>query len=121
MNNLVNTVNTGVTYNMIVGGVMRAMREEHGLTQAQLATKLDIPASTLSRIEKGNYSCSVEQLAWIAETLGITPSSVMTRIEKSVDLARRQGLQVSISKHEDKTALYLLGAAAVAALVMAAQ
>ncbi len=120
MNKPVNTVSAGVTYNMIVGGVIRALREERQLTQAQLAAALNMPASTLSRIENGSYSCAVEQLAWIARTLKVIPHHVMERIERSVSLAENQGLQVSIAKQDDKAALYLLGAAAIAALVMAA-
>jgi len=110
----------GVTFNMIVGGVIRDARERSRLTQAECAAKLKMPASTLSRIEKGNYNCSVSQLACIASGLGTKPSELMRQIEQTVQYVNSQGLLIADKDEADLGGL-LLGAAAIAALIMSAR
>ena len=45
----------------VLGGRIRTMREERGLTQQQLAEQLDMNQSWLSRIESGDRGIQPEQ------------------------------------------------------------
>ena len=44
-------------------------REDAGLTQRELAKRVDVPQSTIARIERGNNT-SVDTLSKIANALG---------------------------------------------------
>lgn len=46
------------------------LREEHGLTQAELAARCGIDQGDISRIERGTTSPTVRTLQRIAEALG---------------------------------------------------
>lgn len=56
------------------GARLRAAREDHRLSQADLAAKVGISRSMLSAIERGIYGPSVQVFSRIAETLGIPMS-----------------------------------------------
>ena len=56
------------------GARLRAAREDHQLSQAELAAKAGISRSVLSAIERGIYGPSVLVFSRIAETLGIPMS-----------------------------------------------
>lgn len=56
-----------------VGVRMKEMRRRRGLTQAELATRLDYSSERqLQRIENGETSCSVDKLMEIAQVLEVT-------------------------------------------------
>lgn len=56
------------------GARLRAAREDHHLSQADLAAKVGVSRSVLSAIERGIYGPSVQVFSRIAETLGIPMS-----------------------------------------------
>ena len=45
-----------------IGSRLRKLRKEHGLTQAELARQIGIQQSDLSRMEKGEYRVSLDNL-----------------------------------------------------------
>jgi transcriptional regulator with XRE-family HTH domain len=45
-----------------IGSRLRRVRKEHGLTQAELARQIGIQQSDLSRMEKGEYRVSLDNL-----------------------------------------------------------
>jgi transcriptional regulator with XRE-family HTH domain len=45
-----------------IGGRLRELRKERGLTQAELARQIGIQQSDLSRMEKGEYRVSLDNL-----------------------------------------------------------
>ena len=49
--------------------VLLKAREDAGLTQRELAKRVDVPQSTIARIERGNNT-SVDTLSKIANALG---------------------------------------------------
>ena len=49
--------------------VLLKAREDAGLTQRELARRVDVPQSTIARIERGNNT-SVDTLSKIANALG---------------------------------------------------
>lgn len=54
-----------------IGSRLRAMREEHGLSQRALARASQMSANALSQIERGNASPSVSTLNRLAAALGV--------------------------------------------------
>lgn len=53
-----------------VGQAIRAARHEVGLTQAGLASRLDVNPSYVTNLEAGRVNVTIGQLAHIAEALG---------------------------------------------------
>lgn len=58
-----------------LGIAIRDTRETVGVTQTELAARMHVAQSALSRIESGRTNVTIEMLARIAEALG-TPLSV---------------------------------------------
>lgn len=58
-------------YAQALGKRLRAARKEMGLTQKQLAERLDVTPSYIARIETGRDNPTIGQLAHISEALGV--------------------------------------------------
>ncbi|BAF59252.1 MAG: helix-turn-helix domain-containing protein [Pelotomaculum sp.] len=56
-----------------LGCKLRALREEYGLTQAQLASMAGVTAGLIGQIEQGKVQPSLKTLEKIAEVMGVTP------------------------------------------------
>lgn len=52
-----------------IGGTLREIRENRGMSQEQLAEKMNISRSTISKIESGKFNCSIDYLAKFASFL----------------------------------------------------
>ncbi|AVO50469.1 addiction module antidote protein, HigA family [Melaminivora suipulveris] len=78
--------------------------EPHGISGRELADKLDVAASTLSRILKGSSRVTPEMALRLSKALGRTPESWLAmqdahdlwQARQSVDLARVGKLQLAI-------------------------
>ena len=60
--------------------VLREARLEAGLTQADLAKRMDRPQSFVAKIEVGERQLGVLEFVGYAEALGITPPNLLARI-----------------------------------------
>lgn len=56
----------------LIGGHIRDIRSAKGLTQAELAEKIDVSTPFISKIERGVKHPSLETLISIASSLGTT-------------------------------------------------
>jgi transcriptional regulator with XRE-family HTH domain len=61
--------------------VLRAMRHEAGLTQVQVAAKLDVPQSFVSKYEAGERRLDVVELGHVAQALGVTTFDILERFK----------------------------------------
>ncbi|MDQ0477277.1 helix-turn-helix transcriptional regulator [Chryseobacterium sp. MDT2-18] len=52
-----------------VGRSIREIREKRSLSQEQLADKMNISRSTISKIESGKFNCSIDYLSKFASFL----------------------------------------------------
>ena len=52
-----------------IGRTIRTIREKRGLSQEQLAEKMNISRSTISKIESGKFNCSIDYLYKFASYL----------------------------------------------------
>lgn len=73
-----------VDANRTCGKCLSQIRREKGITQVELARKLRVPQSFISKVETGERSLRVyEQFAY-AEALGITVGVLVQRLEEDL-------------------------------------
>jgi DNA-binding XRE family transcriptional regulator len=60
--------------------VLRSLRLEAGLTQVQVAAKLDVPQSFVSKYESGERRLDVVELGHVAQALGTTTRDVLRKL-----------------------------------------
>ena len=65
------------TFNRTVGRRIAAARRAAGLTQAELAARLDWPRDTLIHYEHGRRAIAVDRLAVIAAALNLPPATLL--------------------------------------------
>ena len=68
----------------ILGEVLVRVRERAGLKQSDLAARLGLPASYLSKIENGTRRLDVIELIQIARAMKVDPADVVREIEKAL-------------------------------------
>ncbi len=75
------------------GKRLKELRSLHGLTQEQLAEKLNITLDHLKRLENGRNGCSIDLLMSISETLSVS-SDYLLFGKTNHDEERRKILEV---------------------------
>ena len=63
--------------NQTVGRAMAKWRKVSGLTQAQLAERLNLSLDAVSRLERGNIALTVERLVELAEIFGCETADLL--------------------------------------------
>ena len=63
--------------NIQTGKMIAELRKKQGLTQQQLADKLNLSNKTISKWESGNGSPDISNLPVLAETLGISVDELL--------------------------------------------
>ncbi len=75
---------------MTTGQLIKAARKEAGLTQAELATKLNVPYQSISQWERGTRSPKIETLERIADALGVPISEICSKdLLKNYEILKR--------------------------------
>jgi transcriptional regulator with XRE-family HTH domain len=64
-----------------LGNAVKALRTEQGLTQAQVAERMRVPATFLSDIERGIRNPSWSTMLSLSKALGVKPSEIVKRAE----------------------------------------
>ena len=64
-----------------LGQVLVSARERAGLKQSDVAAKLGMPASYLSKIENGTRRLDVIELLQIAEAMEVDPASIVRELQ----------------------------------------
>lgn len=67
---------------VILGKVLSDARDARGLKQSVVAERLGLPASYLSKIEKGNRRLDVIEFLRIARALETAPAELVTELER---------------------------------------
>lgn len=85
-----------------IGRLISSIRQQRGMTQAELAQKLQTSQSAINRIEKGHQNISIELLSRISDVLdkqiiSINPGSVSLKIEGGHELSG--GISLKSSKN----------------------
>jgi len=66
---------------VVLGEVLARTRERAGVKQSELAAKLGVPASYLSKIENGTRRLDVIELVRIAEAIGSDPAEIVSTLQ----------------------------------------
>lgn len=64
-----------------VGDIIKSLREQRGIKQNELAERANIPASSLSRLENGEYAFIDKNLMSIANVLDVPVSQIIAQDE----------------------------------------
>jgi transcriptional regulator with XRE-family HTH domain len=116
-------VSTGPTnyvlYRALVGRVIASHRTRLGLQQPALATRLGITQASLSRIETGHATPSIEQLAIAADAFRTTPAALLAEADRAAAMIEAKGLKVVRSAVQAPTDWQPLGAVVLAGLLLA--
>ena len=67
-----------------LGQVLVSARERAGLKQSDVAAKLGLPASYLSKIENGSRRLDVIELLQIAEAIGTDPADLIRKLQTAL-------------------------------------
>lgn len=62
----------------VIGRRIKNARIEQGLTQEELADKIDVSIAFMSRVERGNSKINLKRLTQIAEILSVSPGYLLT-------------------------------------------
>lgn len=73
----------------ILGRRIRRERETRGLVQRQMAERLGLHVTAVSRVETGHRSLSADDLVAWASALGVRPSRLAASLDHLVTIARR--------------------------------
>lgn len=68
----------------ILGHVLAATRERAGIKQSDLATRLAMPASYLSKIENGTRRLDVIELIQIADAMEVDPGEIVREVAREI-------------------------------------
>lgn len=74
-----------VDANKTCGKCLSQIRREQNLTQVELAQRLEVPQSFISKIETGERSLKAYELFSYAKALGITAESIVQRLHNCLN------------------------------------
>ena len=66
---------------VVLGRVLVKAREAQGLKQSEVAQRLGLPASYLSKVENGTRRLDVIELVRIAEAMGCDPGEIIREVQ----------------------------------------
>jgi transcriptional regulator with XRE-family HTH domain len=69
---------------LILGEVIIAARGRAGLKQSEVAARLGLPASYLSKIENGTRRLDVIELIRIAEAMKVDPAEIVGNLQQAL-------------------------------------
>lgn len=90
--------------------MIRQWRAHRGLTQEQLASRLEMSAANLSRIETGKQDYTQETLEAIAEALNCEPADLVMRHPPGSEQHELWSVVQGLAPEQRKTAVRLLKA-----------
>lgn len=73
---------------VVLGRVLVRAREARGLKQLEVAERLGLPASYLSKVERGTRRLDVIELVLIAEAMGADPAAIIRELVTSLRARR---------------------------------
>ena len=85
-----------------VGGRIKAKRIEAGMTQEQLAEKLYVKFSMISRYESAKSNLSVDTLKEIAEALGCSAAYLIEGVELELSEEEKELIKIFKSLNRDE-------------------
>jgi DNA-binding XRE family transcriptional regulator len=116
---LSNPAQNYVLYRALVGRVIATHRAKSNMQQPDLAACLGIAQASLSRIETGHATASIEQLAMAADVFRTTPAALLAEADRAARIMGAQGWKVVRNSGEAPPDWKPLGAVVLAGLLLA--
>jgi transcriptional regulator with XRE-family HTH domain len=69
---------------VVLGRVLVRARERQGLKQSEVASRLGLPASYLSKVENGTRRLDAIELVHIARALGVEAADIVRELEEEL-------------------------------------
>lgn len=108
----------GIVFDQVVGAVLAHYRMKvAGLSQQQAVEDTSIGASSLSRLEKGDYSLNMEQLFELSKSFGVEMSEITASVEHTCNNVERNGIYIALEK-KTNTDILLLSAEALSSMIV---
>ena len=85
-----------------IGKRIQGRRKQMGLTQEQLADKMDVSIQMVSNLERGNKSIRIENLIKLSEILNISTDYILMGKETTGDMQVLTEQMASLSQKERK-------------------
>lgn len=85
-----------------IGKRIQGRRKQMGLTQEQLADKMDVSIQMVSNLERGNKAIRIENLIKLSEILNISTDYILTGKETTEDMQALTVQMASLSQKERK-------------------
>ena len=85
-----------------IGKRIQGRRKQMGLTQEQLADKMDVSIQMVSNLERGNKSIRIENLIKLSEILNISTDYILTGKETTEDMQALTVQMASLYQKERK-------------------
>lgn len=73
-----------IRLNQVIGKNLKMIRLAQGITQIELAQRLDTPQSFVSKVEIGERALRVYEVYWYADALGMSGEKLVSLISKDV-------------------------------------
>ena len=83
----------------ILGNVLARARERAGLKQFDVAARLNLPPSYLSKVENGTRRLDVIEFIQIANAMNLDPADVLRDLEEALDGRQTSGPVAVESRH----------------------
>mgnify|MGYP003291381408 CR=1 FL=1 len=87
---------------MEIGKRIQMRRKQMGLTQEQLADKMNVSIQMVSNLERGNKSIRIENLIKLSEILNISTDYILTGKETTEDMQSLTEQMASLSQRDRK-------------------
>lgn len=109
-------IKKSISFSSVLGSLISIKRKERGLSQSQLAEKIQLTRLTLSKIENGDANISAQKLAYL-DTL--FESDLMQEVKDKIQkLDDQQNVETLFDEEEkDNTGKIIAGASAIALLI----
>ncbi|WP_028263301.1 helix-turn-helix domain-containing protein [Atopobium fossor] len=73
-----------ISSNQTIGKNLKSIRCAHGITQLDLAERLNVNQSFLSKLESGERALRVYEVRWIAEVLDMSVADLATKLNEGI-------------------------------------
>lgn len=91
-----------------IGKRIQGRRKQMGLTQEQLADKMDVSIQMVSNLERGNKSIRIENLIKLSEILNISTDYILTGKENIEDMHTLTQQMAALSQRDRKMMALLM-------------
>lgn len=90
--------NFSTTVSHVTGALLHCLREFKGIKQTDMAQKIEMSTSGLSKLEKGETNISIEQIFIFAQQFGLKSSQFMYLLEVSIETINQKSIFVVNTK-----------------------